>query len=277
MMIRRRVPYLMMGLCLLPTFFNARNALAQTSLILIKEIRFEGNESIPAARLKLLLQRLREGNPYKPGNLAADLQRVEMAYQDEGFLGARVGPADVQIKSTTEGKVATLTIPVVEGARYRVGSVAVKKVQVFSPATLMQMCPLKKGAPYSRTKISQWQAMIEDAYREMGYARIRCRADDSLSEADKTVDCVLECEEGRPYSIGTITLMGDESIDPSKFKRQLLFGEGGVFNPDMISTSILYLNRTGLYRTISNSDVKFDVDDEKGTVNVTLRVFLARR
>jgi outer membrane protein assembly factor BamA len=271
----RHLLNLLPGFCLLLIPLVSRNLYTQASSIFIAGVRFEGNESIPAEQLRLLLRRSQEGSRYVPGNLAADLQRVEKAYQDEGFLHAKVGPADVRMQSLGQEQAAILVIPVVEGARYKVQSIAVKNVQALSPATFMQMCPLKKGAFYSRVKISQWQQMIEDAYREMGYIRIRCSANESLNEIAKTVDCTLECAEGRAYSIGKITLVGDESIDRLRFKRQLLFSEGGIFNPDMVAMSIQYLNRMGLYRPISNSDVEFDIDDEKGTVNLTLHVFLA--
>jgi outer membrane protein insertion porin family len=277
MLHRRFLLHFLFGFCLLPASLLVRNLRAQASSIFISEIRFAGNEAIPAEQLKGLLVRSREGSRYVSQDLASDLQRVEKAYQDEGFLHAKVGPADVRIQAPDGGKTAVLVIPVVEGVRYSVGNVTVRNAQVLAPATLKQMCPLKKGAPYSRIKVSQWQAMIEDVYREMGYIRIRFSVNESLNEIDKTVDCTLECEEGRAYSIGKITLTGDESIDRLQFKRQLLFSEGGIFNPDMVTASIQYLNRMGLYKPISSSDVELNIDDEKGTVDLALRVFLSRQ
>jgi outer membrane protein insertion porin family len=274
---RRFLLHILLGFCLLSPSLISRSLRAQTSSVSIAEIRFEGNESIPTEQLKRLLSKSQEGSLYTPEILAADLQRVETAYRDEGFLRAKVGPADVRMQSSGEEKTAVLIIRIVEGTRYRVGEVTIRNAQTLAPETLLQMCPLKKGMPYSRVKIYQWQVMIEDAYREMGYIRIRCKVNESLNEIDKVVDCTLECEEGRAYSIGKITLIGDKSIDRMQFKRHLLFSEGGIFNPDMVTISIQYLNRSGLYRPISSSDVQLNVDDEKGTVDLTLRVFSARQ
>jgi len=206
-----------------------------------------------------------------------DLQRVKDAYLAEGFLHVEVGPPDVQIQGMGEVKTAAITIPVAEGDQYRVGRIAVKNTQALAPKTLMQMCPLREGEPYSRIKISQWQEMIEDTYRAMGHIRILCTVQEEPDEADKIVDSTLECNEGKSYTIGKITLVGDESIDPLQFKRQLLFSEGGLFVPEMLVTSLHYLNRMEVYKPISYADVQMDIHDDEGTVDLAFRVFLAEQ
>ena len=248
---------------------------AQSSLITISEIRFSGNEGIPSYRIKGVLQRSREGGRYTETRLNTDLSRIKNAYLEEGFLHVEIGPPDVQIRAKGEVKTAAITIPVKEGAQFRVGRIAIKKVQALSSITLMQMCPLREGDPYSRLKISRWQGMIEDTYRAMGHIRIVCAAREELDEVDNIVDCTLECDEGKSYTIGKISLVGDESIDLLQFKRQLLFSEGGLFVPDMVASSIQYLNKMKVYKPISYSDVEMDINDDEGTVDLAFRLYLA--
>lgn len=275
MRIRLYFSLVLIGSNLLFPLWNPRDLCAQTSLVIISDIKFAGNQSIPSDQLKRLLLRSREGNRYTEARLSAALQDVENAYLDEGFLHVEVGPPDVQIRGEDEVKAAVITIPVVEGDRYRTGEITVKNVHALSSKTLMHMCPLKAGEPYSRIRISQWRVMIEGTYREMGHIRILCTAQEELNEADKIVDCTVECNEGKSYTIGKITVIGDESIDPQQFKRQLLFREGGLFVPEMLTTSLHYLNRMEVYEPVSHSDVQIDIHDEEGTVDLTFRVFLA--
>jgi len=274
---RRYFSLVLLGFNLMFFSWIPRDLCAQIDLVTISEIQFSGNQSISSDRLKRLLRRSRERGLYAERNLISDLQGVKAAYLEEGFLNVEVGPPDVQIQGTGEVKAAAITIPVLEGAQYRVGRMAVKDVQALAPKTLMQMCPLREGNPYSRIKISEWREMIEDTYRAMGHIRILCTAREELNESDKIVDCTLECEEGKSYTIGEITLVGDESIDPLQFKRQLLFSEGGLFVPEMVVTSIQYLNRMDVYKPISYSDVQMDIHDDEGTVDLAFRVFLAEQ
>ena len=274
---RRCLPLVLLGLNLLAPSWMARNLCAQVSFIRISEVNFLGNQSIPAYQLKSLLRRSREGGRYDEQNLAADLHRVRDAYLDRGFLNVEVGPPDVRIQGPGEAKAAAITIPVAEGKQYHAGKIAVRNGPALSPKSLMQMSPLKEGDPYSRNKISQWREAIEEAYREIGHIRIQCGAQEEIHDAAKTVDCTMQCEEGKSYRVGKITIVGDKSVDALQFKRKLLLGEGRLFNPEMLVLSIQYLNRMNVYKPISSSDVRMEIHDDTGTVDLTFHVILAEQ
>jgi outer membrane protein insertion porin family len=245
---------------------------ARVAFIPIKSIHFEGNTLVGDVKLKSLLRLSREGRGFTAENLDSDLHRVETAYRDMGFLQAKVGPPIVEIQTQENEEVAVIRIPVAEGSLYRVGLVSIRNAKALGTETLMQMCPLKKGETYSRAKARQWQAQIEEAYRTLGYIKYHGIAHENLSETDGVVDFDLECVEGEPYSVGKITIIGDESIDPKDVKRHLLFSEGRLFNPEMLTLSIRFLNQQGLYGPISHSDVDISVDEAKNVVDVTLRL-----
>jgi outer membrane protein insertion porin family len=268
-----RLALFLLGFFLAPTLRTSRDLAAQTPAISIRTITFEGNKSMSAQQIRLLLRMPLEGSEYIEEVLKSGLQRVENAYRDEGFLHVKVGPPDLRIQTLGTQRGAIIQIPIVEGSRYRTGTVSVKNARVLLPESLMQMCPLQKGQPFSRAMISTWESEIEEAYCEIGYIRIHCTAREALNESDKTVDCVLECAEGKLYTVEKIIIVGDASIDRLQFKRHLLLGEGGVFNPEMVGMSIRFLNQMHLYQPISPSDVEVRIDDAKGTVDLTWRLF----
>jgi outer membrane protein assembly factor BamA len=98
-----------------------------------------------------------------------------------------------------------------------------------------------------------------------------------VNESDKAVSCSLECAEGEFYNVWEIAVAGDGSIRPAEFKRRLLFSEGEIVNPEMVEMSIEFLNQLRLYRRISSSDFKIRIDDDKGTVDLSIRVVLLKR
>ncbi len=251
---------------------------AQAQYVRILSLGFEGNRNIDSGRLRNLLRYSREGGSYNADMLARELQYIERYYQDQGFLRAKVGPPSVDLHSDSTGsRVASIRVPVVEGSLYKAGRLAVKNVQAFTPATLMQMCPLTEGQHYSRQKIAEWQSKIEDGYRTLGYIRFQAAVHEDIHELSKVVDCTLECREGNAYSVGKITVVGDESINTLDFKRHLLVSEGGLFNPEMVPLSLQFLNQMRMYRPISDSDVEIRIDDEKSLVDLTFHVSLLRK
>jgi hypothetical protein len=77
--------------------------------------------------------------------------------------------------------------------------------------------------------------------------------------------------------VGKITVVGDESINTSDFKRHLLLGEGGLYNPEMVSLSIQFLNQMRVYKPISESDVQSRIDDTRNTVDLVFHLSLLRK
>lgn len=244
----------------------------------IQSLTFDGNQNIDSSRLRSQLRISREGGWYQSDTLNAELRNLARFYQDEGFLHAKVGPPFVDFQTDpARGRVAVIRVPVSEGSLFTVGQIAVKNVQALKPATLMQMCPLRTGQAYSRRKVTEWQNKIEDGYHTMGYIRFESAVLENVHDLQKVVDCTLECREGNAYSVGKITIVGDESINRPDFKRHLLLGEGGLYNPEMVSLSLQFLNQMDVYRSITESDVEIKIDDASRLVDLTFHLILLRK
>jgi len=244
----------------------------------IISLTFEGNTVLDDARLKGQLRMSRDGGWYLPEGLAAELQQLETFYQDEGFLHAKVGTAAVEMRAIPgKGQGALIRVPISEGPRFLLGEIAVVNPQAFKPATLLRFSPLRAGQPYSRSKIAQWQEKIEDAYHTMGYIRVETRVQEDIHEFKKTVDCKLEFKEGAAYRVGKISIVGDDSINRAEFKKLLLLGEGGLYNPEMLGLSLHFLNNMRAYKPLAQSDVEVRIDDAAAIVDLIFHVAPLRK
>jgi VWFA-related protein len=67
-------------------------------------------------------------------------------------------------------------------------------------------------------------------------------------------------------------VLGIPPEDQPSFRRRLLLGEGGVFNPEMIGLSVYFINQMEVYKPISGSDVEVKIDDAKSTVDLVIRL-----
>jgi hypothetical protein len=65
---------------------------------------------------------------------------------------------------------------------------------------------------------------------------------------------------------------GDDQTDPADFKRHILVGEGGVYNPAMIGLTLQFLNQTGIYRPLTPADVEIKIDDAHAAVEIVFHV-----
>jgi Ca-activated chloride channel homolog len=248
-------------------------ACARAQTVTVFSLTFQGNTSINDSRLKSQLRMIREGGPYQPDVMAFEIQNLTRFYRDEGYLQAEAGPPQVTFQEVPgRGKAASIRLPISEGPLFTLGELSVRNTELFDSATLLQMCPVRKGQPYSRRRMQEWQEKIGEGYSEMGYIRFSARLVEKIQDSRHTVDGILECEEGGAYTVGKIIVDGIPVPEQAAFKKKLLLHEGGVYNPEMIGTSVYYINQMGTYRPISGSDIELKIDDSKNTVDVVLRV-----
>lgn len=237
--------------------------------VTLLSIVFEGNRVVGSDILQSRLRHSRPGAAYEPEILRYELGAIERLYEDGGFLRAAVGRPSVDISELPgKGKTASVRIPIFEGPRYALGRLDVRNAKALSPVTLQQMCPIRSGQPYGRRKIQAWADKIMSAYHELGYMRAETRLQEDVDDLKQSVGCVLECSEGAIYNVRRITIANLEGPDAQEFRRRLLVGEGMVYNPEMLVLSLQLLNSMGIYRPMSEENVKVTIDDDTRSVNL---------
>jgi outer membrane protein assembly factor BamA len=257
--------------CLLTPYFCLL-ASAQSQGVRIGAVHFQGNSVFNSDQLQRWLPAGREGTSHNPAALQSQLMRLEEMYRDEGYFDASAGPPILNIQTSGDVKTASILIPIAEGRIFTVGEIQVKNTRVFPSATLLQMCPLSQGQPYKRKQLRDWIDKLKESYREMGYIRFELSSREEIDDNRKVVNLTLDFQEGGAYSVAKIMVEGNPSVNPSEFKKRLLMAEGSLFNPDMISTSLFYINQMRIYGSISESDVEIGIDDVRHTVNITFHL-----
>ncbi len=237
--------------------------------VILHSIVFEGNTVMDSGILKSRLRHSRPGARYEPEILKYELRAIERLYEDEGFLRAAVGSPSVDITEIPgDGRAATVRVSISEGPRYTLASLDVRNAKGLSPVTLRQMCPVSSGQPYGRRKIQAWVDRILSAYHELGYMRAAVNLQEDINDRQQSVGCVVECSEGAIYKVRRITIAGLDGPDAQEFRRRLLVGEGMVYNPEMLVMSIQLLNSMGIYRPMSEEDVRITIDDAAKSVDI---------
>lgn len=244
----------------------------QSQDVRIGSVRFQGNRAFDSAQLQRKMPAGREGAPFDAVIFQGELKWLEDLYHEEGYFQARVGPPIFSIQPSGEAKSVSIVVPITEGQIYTTGEIRITGTRVFQASTLLQMCPLNQGQPYKRKKLNDWIGKLEESYREMGYIRFELSSREAADDTRKVVNLTLDCREGEAYSVAKIAVEGNPSINPSEFKKRLLLAEGGLFNPNMISISLFYINQMRIYGSISESDVEISIDDTHHVVDLTFRL-----
>ena len=163
----------------------------------IREIRFSGNASIPAERLKRVVKS-RTGKPYDKQLVERDSQRLMTRYRQEGFLSVRVHP-----EQRLEPVELSLTFNIVEGKKVTVKGIDDDK--------LLKRMNLFKQDSYSEAILEANKAQIEQFYRQKGYydPRVVYRIE---RDAEHEVIIRFDIDLGLAPRIGKITFEGNNEF-----------------------------------------------------------------
>jgi outer membrane protein insertion porin family len=245
----------------------------------IGEIRFEGNRIFSSQELEA---RMREFlHRYEDPKKSYDAEIFDVCLRDltniirsRGYLQARLGEPK---KELTQGRLV-VTVPVEEGALFRVGEIKIEGVESLTQEQARAMLSLQREDIANGEAIGKW--LYEDLkklYGEMGYIEYTAEIDPEfklVNQASKegVVDFNVTIDEGRQFRIRSIRFDGSD-ISNKELHVLLLIRPGDVFNQLLLEKSVNQLNETNWFEMIDkDKDTDFRTDEEEGLLDITLRL-----
>ena len=213
-------------------------------------------------------------HPYESEQLDYCLRQVVSLMHGRGYLQAKLGQTLYQQNEN----VLKATIPVEEGALYRVGEIKIEGPKVLAPAQILAMIGLNPGDTADGDKISA--AMFErvkEAYGNLGYIQYTAEVTPSfhLKEGaeEGVADFVIAIDEGKQFRIRSIKFTGGDNKTNELLRRELMVREGEVYNSDLFAKSIVRMNNTGLYDRIDpERDVEYQTNERAALLDVMIRL-----
>lgn len=199
----------------------------------VTDIRFEGNGSIEAKRLRQQVETktwgIFERGVLDDQAVQRDVAKLEQYYKDQGHLRAIVGR---RITPSPDGKEAILTFVVDEGPVFYVRSIEAvlddassdggdAKPTVLTPEQIAGLSQLKAGDVFSATKVKNTVQAVTDALQQMGYIDARVRSVDRQSTDSNQADLLLVVSEGKRWNTGLVNVKGNQYTQARVIRRQV--------------------------------------------------------
>ena len=234
-------------------------------------------------------------NTYQEAKFDEDAENVAMYYRDRGYIRAVVGTPEVKVIEDAPDKKTRwvqLRVPITEGPRYKVGSIAVAGNTVVKTEALQPLFKLKTGEFYSEKRVRKGLEKAREIYGSGGYFEFTgypdlkprdeprpdlAPAPEALRAPETTeaaaigppiVDVTLQMQEGAQYFINRIVFTGNTTTRDNVIRRELRLVENGVFDTEALKYSIKRLNQLGYFKPLEGGA---DVNVEK-TPNETSKV-----
>ena len=222
---------------------------------LVRNIDFEGNDSISASKLRAKLK-LKEKAFYRVWRgksrtitdevLVEDRKAVEQIYQDEGFVYVQI----TEVRRTqASDKYVDLVYVINEGARYDVAEVAMDGLTVFTPAELSPALKTIAGFAYSGSEVRDDEEMIGDYYGSRGYADARVSTSIVPAGANQ-VKVIYRVEEGDKSFVRKVNISGNAITQDRVIRRELPIYPGDEVNTVRMDAGQNRLKNMGYFSAV---------------------------
>lgn len=240
---------------------------------------FDGNKIFSKPELqdvanKCLDQYVDAAHPYESEQLEYCLHKVRNYIAARGYLQVKLG----KTLYAQNGNVSQATIPVEEGALYRIGEIKIEDAKVLAPAQIITMIGLNPGDVADADKLTTAIfERVKEAYGNLGYIRYTAEITPTFhlkDGADEGVaDFTITIDEAAQFRIRSIKFTGGDSKTNELLRRELLVRDGEVYNADLFSKSITRMNNTGLFERIdADRDVEYQTDEKAAMLDLTIRL-----
>lgn len=212
----------------------------------VRRVEIVGNENVPSDEIEAImatreggwLSFLTKSGEFKKELFEQDLQRIQYFYLTKGYVQVQVGEPSVTLspdKSSME-----IVIPVVEGPRYRVGTVDIEMVDgewLVDKSTLSRKLTLKGGEWFDYANMQADTAAIAGEYRDRGYANANVSSEHAVDAENKTFSVSFKIQKGAPVYIRRIEVRGNKDTRDKVVRREMKIMEGELYSGEKIRRS----------------------------------------
>jgi outer membrane protein insertion porin family len=245
----------------------------------VGEIRFEGNTVFADSRLRRAhketraggwLRRLRGGGNFDRAALARDLERVRDVYRRAGYKDASLGEPRVELGGERGSSEVRITVPVEEGARWKLGGVGFRGNERVSDSRLLDLFERPSIGWLGSRFVDEGVERVRDLYGREGF--MAARIETVLVERQgSTADVIVRIDEGERYRIGRIEVEGNSATRDRVIRRELAVQEGQTLDARALRRSLLRLGQLEFFEVDDEEPVLFELDERAKRVDLTLR------
>ncbi|MCG6973600.1 MAG: outer membrane protein assembly factor BamA [Desulfobacterales bacterium] len=234
--------------------------------VLIKSIKFEGNNAYSDDQLKKIMKTSEKGffswltssGDLKKEDLDQDISKLSAFYYNHGYIQARVGEPQIKYK----GNWIYITIKIDEGPQFKVGKVDIKGDLVLPKDDLMKRLKITHETYYNREIVRDDVLALTDLYSDEGYAYadISPTIDKDLKQLKVNITYVIH--KGKQVYFEKIIIAGNTKTRDKVIRRELQVYEQELYSGKELKRSVRNLYRLDYFEDIKVNTAKGSADDK---------------
>lgn len=226
------------------------------SVAKIRRITIVGNQSVETDTLLGEIDSTDGGlftwitgsDQYESERLTADVEAIRSYYLDRGYVNADVAEPKIELSENLEEVFITITV--VEGTQYQVGSVNIGGEIPIDLTEAVNALSLQSGELFSRRLVNEAVESMSKALGDAGYGRAQVRAVPELRDEAQAVDVTLVVTPGPLVYVRRIEFRGNTGTSDVVLRREIPQLESAVTSAAQIERGRINLQRLGFFSLV---------------------------
>ena len=233
--------------------------------VLIKSLKFEGNNAYSDKMLKKLMKTSEKGffswvtssGDLKMEDVDQDISKLSGFYHNNGYIQARIGEPKIEYK----GNWIYITIKIDEGSQFKVGNVDITGDLVLPKDQLKKRLQITKETYYNREVVRNDILALTDLYSDEGFAHadISPRIDKDFDNFKVNITYIVQ--KGKQVFFEYIIIGGNTKTRDKVIRRELRVYEQELYSGRKLKQSVRNLYRLDFFEDIKVNTVKGSSDD----------------
>ncbi len=168
--------------------------------------------------------------------------------QDRGYADAKV---DIRIlESPTKGRII-VEIETERGQLYHFGNISFDGNTLFSDKEIERVFLARPDEVYSPEKLRKTVEAVKDLYGRKGYIDTSVQYEMRIAEDKQIYNVHFQIEEGQPYKIGLIRVIGNVQTETRVILRESLLIPGETFDSLRLKATQMRLQNMGYFKSVN--------------------------
>ncbi len=242
----------------------------------VKEINFLGATQVESGALKDVMATKEGGylsffsgeGTYREEMFQRDLQVIQSAYYDRGFINVKVDKPSVSL--SPDKRFIYISIKIEEGEPYKIGKLDFSGDLLITKEEMTLKMTSHANETFNRSLLARDIQAITDVYYDQGYAYANITPVTAVNAEAKTIDLTFDVQKGSQVTIERIDIVGNTKTRDKVIRRQLRVFEGELFSGSGMRRSKDKVTQLGFFESVEVSH-KPGVDNSHVIVQVEVK------
>lgn len=219
----------------------------------IKDITLEGVKVFKEKKIRKLMKTKKDtwitSGVFNEETFQKDLDRIQLFYQQEGYLDVKVSP---DFEYDEQKRKILVHILIEEGTHYVTGEIKIEGAKLFPESEIWQSLEMLPGTTYSQYYLANDMDRMRKYYFERGYVDARIVPDVQLNRSTGKVDITYRITEGDLYFVDKVIIRGNTKTKDNVIRRELRIRPGDKIDGEKIQKSTQRLENLDFFEEVTH-------------------------